>query len=76
MMVDLSVIIHLAGLHPGVEQHLNKGDQQGKDQPDINHLYIGGGGKGCRYTVVSTRRAVRLTVTTASKKKPLKKFVA
>ena len=49
-MVDLSVIIHLAGLHPGVKQHLNEGDQEGEDQPDINHLNIGSGGKSCRHT--------------------------
>ena len=49
-MIDLPVIIHSAGIHPGVEQHLHEGDHDGKYQPDIHHLHIGSGGKRARNT--------------------------
>ena len=48
MMVDIPVFINLHGVHPGVQQHLNEGDGLGEDQPDIDQLYVRGGGEGVR----------------------------
>ena len=45
-MVDLPVLIHPPGVHPGVQQHLNEGDSLGEDEPDIHQLDIRGGGEG------------------------------
>ena len=50
MMIDLTVSVHPTGVHPSVKQHLDEGDHQGEDEPDIHHLHIGGGGKGARDT--------------------------
>ena len=35
-------------VHVGVEEHLGEGDEQVEDQPDLNHLHIGGGRQGAR----------------------------
>ena len=75
-------------VHVGVQQHLQEGDEEVEDQPDLDHLHVGGEGQRGRdcvgerqqieqinlhllptNMVERTRRAVRFTVTVASKKK-------
>ena len=46
MMVDLPVLIHPPGVHPGVQQNRNEGDSLGEDEPDIHQLDIRGSGEG------------------------------
>ena len=50
MVINLPVSIHSVGVHPGVHQHLNEGDHQREDQPDIHHLHIGSSGERSRDT--------------------------
>ena len=50
MMIDLTVSVYPTGVHPSVKQHLDEGDHQGEDEPDIHHLDVGSGGKRARNT--------------------------
>ena len=81
------------GVHIRVDENLNERKQEIEDEPDVDHLDVGGLGQVVRdidehggqhehcfgkelsFPIICNL-PVRLTVTTASKKKGLKKFVA
>ena len=42
MMVDSSVLIQPLGINDGVEHHHQEWNTQGEEEPNINHLHIGG----------------------------------
>ena len=41
MMVDLSVLVILESVHVGVEKNNDKGKEEVKEKPHINHLHVG-----------------------------------
>ena len=49
-MIYFSVLIDPVHIHPGVKEHLYKGNHLGEYQPNINHLDIGGRWKTLRDT--------------------------
>ena len=89
------ILVLPEGVHVGVDQDLDEGQQEVEDQPDVDHLDVGrfrqvvgdidehgGQHQHClkkeriSLTNIAWSLHVRLTVTTASKKKGLKKLVA
>ena len=67
-------------LHRGEEDDLSKGNHLAENEPDVDHLDVGGGGGRLSILlmkiVVITSIVVRFTLRAASKKNGLKKVVA
>ena len=45
MVVDFSFFIIPQGVHVGMQQHNDEGQEQVEQQPHINHLHVGGLGQ-------------------------------
>ena len=63
-----------------VKKNLHKWEKEGKYQPNVHHLYVGGLGEAVGHADEHGGEdqhagEAHITVTTASKKKALKKFV-
>ena len=50
MVVNFSLFIYPVHVNPRVEKDFCKGNQLGKNQPNVNHLDVGSGGKALRNT--------------------------
>ena len=48
MMVDFSETIRPHVVHQGMEENRHERNQLREDEPDIDHLHVGGGGEGVR----------------------------
>ena len=50
MMIDLFVLLSPHIVNKGMKKNLKERNNLGKDEPDVNHLDIGGGRKASRDT--------------------------